>query len=59
MTTVKDWAEELAIVREAIAVQRKTAKRISAPKSARALKRAIAVLDKELEQRRACVRQIL
>jgi hypothetical protein len=59
MTTVKDWAEELAKVREAIAGQRKAAKRLSARKSAKALKRAIAVIDKEVQQRRECVRQIL
>jgi hypothetical protein len=59
MTTVKDWAEQLATVRSAIAIQRKEAKRLSARKSAKALKRAIRALDKELEDRRACVRQIL
>ena len=59
MTTVKDWAEELAKVREAIAVQRKAAKRMSARKSAKALKLALRAIDKEVEQRKECVRQIL
>jgi hypothetical protein len=56
---IEDWANQLAAVRDEIKLQRITAKRLKADKSARCLKRAIRHLDKEIEQRKEQARYIL